>query len=380
MKSIFPKEILHHTSEMYRYNFLKRSQPIYMTILLFLVSICFALPFIEIDLYTTSPGMIRPSKERNVVTSPINGKIKEVLTTENAFVEKGDTLVTLDDLSVSQQIKLQQEELDSLKRYVDDLKLMSNPESVQSDSLASILFKSQFTQYLQKIKGFQKKLQRDLSLFKRQKHLYKKGVIARVEFEKSSFELEKTRNELVYFKKHQQSLWQNLLHQKKLERDQVRSKLSSLENRKSLHHIISPSTGNIQDLKGFEKNNFLYTGSSIAEISPQTDLVVECYVSPVDIGLLKKNHPVKFQIDAFNHNHWGSATGQIIRINQDISSINNLPMFKVLCSINETGLFLKGKSKGNLRKGMTLSALFFIEKRSLFQLLFDKLEDWYKPS
>ena len=380
MKSIFPKEILQHASEVYRYNFLKRTQAIYVILLLLLLSICIALPIIEIDLYSSSPGMIRPSKERNILTSPINGKIKEVLTTENAFVKKGDTLVTLDDLSVSQQMRLQEEELDSLHLYVNDLKLMSHPKMVQSDSIASTLFKSQFMRYLQKLKAFQRKLQRDLSLFNRQKHLYERGVIAKIEFEKSSFELEKTRNELQYFKKHQQSLWQNLLHQKKLERHRVQSKLSSLENRKSLHYIISPSTGSIQDLKGLEKNNFLYTGSSIAEISPQTDLMVECYVSPVDIGLLKKSHPVKFQIDAFNHSHWGSATGQIIRINQDISSINDLPMYKVLCSINETGLFLNKKTKGNLRKGMTLTALFFIDKRSLFQLLFDKLEDWYKPS
>ena len=108
--------------------------------------------------------------------------------------------------------------------------------------------------------------------------------------------------------------------------------------------------------------------------------MVECYVSPSDIGQIKKNQPVKFQIDAFDHARWGTATGQIVRINQDISKVNDIPMFKVLCSINETGLFLNKKINGSFQKGMTLTALFFIENRSLFQLLFDKLDDWYDPS
>ena len=108
--------------------------------------------------------------------------------------------------------------------------------------------------------------------------------------------------------------------------------------------------------------------------------MAECYVSPADIGLLKDNHSVKFQIDAFDHNRWGTATGHIVRINQDISNINDLPMFKVMCSINETDLFLNKTINGSLQKGMTLRALFFIDNRSLFQLLFDELEDWYDQS
>ncbi len=380
MKTIFPKEILDYTSELYRYKFLKKSQIIYVILLLSIFCIALALPFIKIDLYTSSPGMIRPSKERNLITSPINGKINDVLIVENSSVKKGDTLVTLDDSSVSIELGLAKEQLDSLKLYIHDLKLMCHSKIIRSDSLATTLFKGQFAEYEQKLQDLHEKLQRHLSLFKRQNQLYKKGVIAKIEFETASFELEQIRNQLLYFKKRRKSLWLNQLHQKKADLSNAQSKLLSLKRSKGLHYIISPSTGSIQDLKGLERNNFLYSGGAIAEISPQTDLMVECYVSPDDIGLLKKSHPVKFLIDAFDHNHWGSASGLIVRINQDISSSNDLPMFKVLCSINETRLFLNKTTKGNLQKGMTLKALFFIDNRSIFQLLFDELEDWYDPS
>lgn len=380
MKSIFPKEILDYTSELYRYNFLKRSQVIYMILLISLLIIGAALPFIKIDLYTSSPGIIRPSKERNLITSPINGMINDVLIVENSSVKEGDTLVILDDSSISQELALIEEHTDTLKLYIEDLKLMCHDLMVPQDSLVTALGKSQFQQYEQKLKDLEKKRQRHLSTFKRQNHLYKKGVIAKIEFETSAYELETSRNELLYFKKNQIRLWQNELHQKKSDLRVVQSKLLSLKKNKDLHYIVSPTTGNIQDFKGFDRNNFLYTGTAIAEISPQTDLMVECYVSPSDIGQIKNNQPVKFQIDAFDHARWGTATGQIVRINQDISKVNDLPMFKVLCSINETGLFLNKKINGSFQKGMTLTALFFIENRSLFQLLFDKLDDWYDPS
>lgn len=379
MKAIFPKEILDYTSEVYRYNFLKRSQTIYMIILISLLLLGCALPFIKIDLYSSSPGMIRPSKERNLITSPINGKVNHVLIAENSSVKEGDTLVILDDSSISHELALIEEQNDTLKLYIEDLKLISHDPMAPADSITTTLAKSLRQQYEQKLKDLQEKLHRDLSSFKRQNHLYNKGVIAKIEFETSAYVLEKSRNELLYFKKHQKSLWQNELHQKKSDLRVVQSKLLSLHKNKDLHYIISPATGNIQEFKGLDKNNFLYTGTAIAEISPQTDLMVECYVSPSDIGQIKNNQPVKFQIDAFDHMRWGTATGQIIRINQDISNINDLPMFKVLCSINETGLFLNKKINGSFQKGMTLTALFFIENRSLFQLLFDKLDDWYDP-
>lgn len=379
MKAIFPKEILDYTSEVYRYNFLKRSQTIYMIILISLLLLGCALPFIKIDLYSSSPGMIRPSKERNLITSPINGKVNHVLIAENSSVKEGDTLVILDDSSISHELALIEEQNDTLKLYIEDLKLISHDPMAPADSITTTLAKSLRQQYEQKLKDLQEKLHRDLSSFKRQNHLYRKGVIAKIEFETSAYELEKSRNELLYFKKHQKSLWQNELHQKKSDLRVVQSKLLSLHKNKDLHYIISPATGNIQEFKGLDKNNFLYTGTAIAEISPRTDLMVECYVSPSDIGQIKNNQPVKFQIDAFDHMRWGTATGQIIRINQDISKVNDLPMFKVLCSINETGLFLNKKINGSFQKGMTLTALFFIENRSLFQLLFDKLDDWYDP-
>ena len=55
-------------------------------------------------------------------------------------------------------------------------------------------------------------------------------------------------------------------------------------------------------------------------------------------------------------------------------------MFKVVCKINQEHLKLKNGFKGNLKKGMTFNARFFIARRSTFELLYDKVDDWFVPN
>ena len=110
------------------------------------------------------------------------------------------------------------------------------------------------------------------------------------------------------------------------------------------------------------------------------NLIVECYVTPSELGFLRLNDVVKFQIDAFPHNQWGLASGKILHISYDPTMEQNTPMFKVICSINETSLFLSNSIRGNLQKGMTLAAKFSLAKRTVFQLLFEKKNDSHQPS
>ena len=132
-----------------------------------------------------------------------------------------------------------------------------------------------------------------------------------------------------------------------------------------------------EEFKSLEISNFIYSGSAIAEIPPQTDLFVECYISPKDIGSVNNNQSVEFQIDAFDYREWGMASGIIERVANEITIINGKPVFQVICSLNESALFLNTFTRGELKNGMTLKTCFFDRNRSLFTLLFDQADDWY---
>jgi HlyD family secretion protein len=86
--------------------------------------------------------------------------------------------------------------------------------------------------------------------------------------------------------------------------------------------------------------------------------------------VLKVNNKVNFQIDAYNYNQWGLASGNIIDIGKDIEFIENASVFKIQCKINEKQLKLKNGFAGELKKGMTLNAQFKLAERSLFNLLY----------
>ena len=124
-----------------------------------------------------------------------------------------------------------------------------------------------------------------------------------------------------------------------------------------------------------------YRRKSLGEISPDSGLIAETYVAPKDIGLLKIGTKARFQIDAYNYNEWGMATGKITSISSDIFMQNGAqPFFKVRCLLDKNSLNLKNGYVGKIKKGMTLQARFFVTRRTLFQLLYDKADDWLNPN
>ncbi|MFP5250088.1 MAG: secretion protein HlyD, partial [Acidobacteriota bacterium] len=53
--------------------------------------------------------------------------------------------------------------------------------------------------------------------------------------------------------------------------------------------------------------------------------------------------------------------------------------FEVVVHPRATALHLPGGARGELRKGLTLSARFLVARRSVFQLLYDDANAWLNP-
>src|SRR5690606_36355541 len=107
---------------------------------------------------------------------------------------------------------------------------------------------------------------------------------------------------------------------------------------------------------GMQKGTYVFANQKVAEISPDTTLLAFCYINPSDIGLIKKEQEVRFQIDAFNYNQWGLLTGRVIDISDDIVMLNDKqPVFKVRCALNNDHLTLKNGYKGYVKKGMSFT-------------------------
>jgi HlyD family secretion protein len=331
------------------------------------------------DIYSSAQGILKSHKERNQITSLHSGKIKTIFIEENKYVQQGDTLLTIDNAAGLAKLKLLNDQLEEVKKFICDLNYLSNTKSLSLDSLHSFLYQKQYLLYIQKLRELQTRRFKTKKDFIRQQKLYKKEVIAKLEFENSKYNFEISLNELDHFKKQQLNQWQSKLTEQKNKSKELKSSIFQLNDEQKNYIITASIKGTIQNLKGLEAGNFIIAGTSIADISPDTDLIAECYINPSDIGMLKKNNEVKFQINAFNYNQWGMATGKIISISKDITIVNNMPLFRVICSLDQKQLKLKNGFEGELKKGMTLNARFFIINRSAYDLLYDKADDWFTP-
>lgn len=170
---------------------------------------------------------------------------------------------------------------------------------------------------------------------------------------------------------------QQITYQDKLE--QLQTKEQQLNEERQQYLIKAPISGTIQNMKGIYVGSFVYPNQPLAQISPDTGLIAECYILPRDIGLIREGMEARFHISAFDYNQWGTLTGKIKEISKGVTIINNRPVFIVRSTLDQTFLELGNGYRGKLKKGMTFQARFTVARRSLFQLLFDNVDDWLNP-
>jgi len=209
--------------------------------------------------------------------------------------------------------------------------------------------------------------------------LYQKEVIPLAEIEQKEYELDQIREEQQLFVRQARNEWQKEQTEYQLQNRNYKNEIAGFTSELEKYYITAPISGFISGYSGVQSGSFLTVGQSIATLSPDDRLIAESLVSPKDIGYLKPGMEVIYQVDAFNYNQWGLASGEILDISKEIFLANNQPHFKVRSTIHESFLSLKNGTKGELKKGLTTTTRFKLTKRTLAQLLFDKADDWLNP-
>jgi len=243
-------------------------------------------------------------------------------------------------------------------------------------------------QYQRELSAMQEKIaqiQTQLSLaqkdFDRAATLYTQGVIPKAEYDKYYYDYQGLKRQISGTREQQIAQWQT---QKREVERQISSSGSEVQriNQEQKNYIITaPISGRLVNFSGIQKNNFLTQGQDIGEISPEVSLVAECLVSPKDIGFIHTGQNAKYQIDTYNYNQWGLLEGKVSEIDQNIK-INEQTgeaFFRVICQMDKNYLQLKNGYKGQVDKGMTFTARFHLIDRTLWQLLFDRVDDWFNP-
>jgi multidrug resistance efflux pump len=374
--AIFPKEVIRFSLESHYFRFSGDSKIIYLLIVGMVIIFFTALPLVKVDITIQSRGIIRSQAEPTNIQTPVTGQVQEILISENRKVTIGDTLIRLAPEKIFDQLSILNARIRLYSEYIYDLEILvaGSGKGLQSD-----LLRSSFAEYTQKLNEYQIQIETIRKDFERIKLLFEKDVIAAVDFEKKELELNQLLKERDFYTSQKKAEWHQQLFQYRTELQSLTDNRDQLRFEKRFYVVVAPVSGYISNFTGVQTGSFIFPNQTIATISPADSLIAECYVSPNDIGYLRNEMPVSFQVDAYNYNQWGLASGTIIDISNHPYQENETVYFKVRCKLDQDHLSLKSGYEGKLKNGLTLTARCMVTRRSLFNLLFDKADDWLNP-
>lgn len=356
-----------------------RTQIIYITVLVLIVTVLVALPFINVSLSVQGAGIIRPVSEKTEIKSLTTDIVEQVFVHEGQYVERGTPLIKFRTNNISSRIQFLQYQKKEIESYTSDLTQLVNSRE-EAPILRSALYQQEYSYALRQNEELQNKLQKATRDYNRNKELYESGVIAAMEFENITSQYSSAQNEIKITNNNQNSKWQADLTKYKSSLEEISSSLEQTKKEEDFYTVRAPISGNIEQFSGIYVGSTLRAGETVSVISPDSALISEIYVSPKDIGYLRQSSNVKIQVDAFNYNEWGILQGSIKSISSDFILVNNMPMFKVRCNLDKNYLSLQNGIKGVMKKGMTVRARFSIAERSLFQLLYQSADSWLNPT
>jgi len=380
-KQLFPKEFINTSLEHYTFRIRRKSNAIYLVLVLLTVSAIAALPLTSIDVSVSVNGQVGTKDQRHILTSPVSGMLTSYNLNENKIVVENEILLRFDPSDINQELELIDSRINNLQNFISDLSLLIDQTSTlkQSDLSTS---KYQLV-HLQYISALEKLLLEKDNLKRvhgRQKSLFDQKVIAAAVYETDETNYERAKAEIEFFKTQSINSWKQASLDFGVEKDQLLLKKEQLLTEQKKYTLVAPGKGELQNVSVLRRGQFIQAGLKIAELSPDTLLIATCWVPPKDIGLLKKGMTGTFRIHAFNFNEWGFLKGKVKDISSDVYVLNGQPVFRVECELEKSFLSLKNGFEGKLKKGMTFQSNFQITTRTLYQLLYDKVDDWLNPN
>ncbi|MDO4702408.1 HlyD family secretion protein [Tannerella sp.] len=376
---LLSNEFIENSIETYIYKHTTTSQKIYWVVLAAVTVALVSLPFIYVDISVQGLGIIRPVAEKTEIKSPVTELVDSVYVREGEQVKKGDILLRFRTNSSDYKIAYQSNRLNDYAEQLSDLTYLAR--GVSPSSFQSPVCKQEYHYYIKRKKELETSLDQAEKEYLRNKALFEKKVIAEEEYDTYYYRYKSQQNELASLIENQMSTWQANLNALRNSHNEMYTSLKQEIKDKDMYFVKSPVSGTLDQFSAIYRGSSIRAGESLAVISPDSTLYFEVYVTPRNIGYLSLGMPVIVQIESFNYNEWGTVSGTVREISSDfMTDSGGNSYYKVKCGMDRDYLQLKNGRTGKLKKGMTVSAHFMITRRSLFDLLYQKMDDWVNPA
>lgn len=376
--SLLPNEWIENSIETYIYQHTTKSQVIYWVVLAAVTAALIALPFIYVDISVQGSGVVRPVTEKTEIKAAITELVDSVYVREGQQVNKGDILLRFRTNNSDYKITYQTNRLNDFEAHLADLAYLAKGEAPAN--FCSPVRRQEYTYFVRRRNELETSLAQAEKEYNRHNNLFNKKVISEEEYEKYYYQYISQQNELASLIQSQLSTWQADLNSYRNQRNEMNTALKQEQKDKDMYIVRSPVAGTIDQFSGIYRGSSIQAGQSLAVISPDSTLCMEVYVTPRNIGFMSIGMPVNVQVESFNYNEWGTVPGKVKDISSDfLTDSQGNSYYKIKCEMERDYLKLKNGRVGRLKKGMTVSAHFMVTRRSLFDLLYQKIDDWANP-
>ena len=349
----------------------------YVLILFVLIGTLISLIYIQVEVSAQSRGILRSVQDPAPILSLVSGIVSQVNMRNNQAVHRGDTLLRIDDRRMQEELENQISLSKVNEDIIQDLhEILSRSEQ---PLLTQATIRQDFDSFVAQKKEAQTKIQSAMAIWARQQKLFADRVIPHMEYEQAEHDYQITLASWRLAEAKQYAHWQRQYKEAIELQHTYDMSIQKIVLERKQYTIRAPIDGTLTNVKGFEANSFLSSAGLLGEISPDHGLLAECQVGPKDIGLLRLGQLVRLQFDAFPYHQWGFIPGQVIEIDRNPQLQNGAVLFRVRCRLLEKNLRLKNGHGVKVMKGMTVTARFFLAKRSLAQLIVDRTDTYFNP-
>lgn len=381
---LIPFSVTNLCLESYFIKITSGSKIVYWIIIGMIVSVIAILPFIYVDVSVQAPGYFQSVIEKQVIYTPLQGKIVFSSIHNGDRVKRGDTLLIIDTETIKAQKTALTRRISDNEASIRDLEKLvqtdSSDNKLMSDDLTTQRYKAELANLRNQMAiQFQKFLKKKTE-HERNELLYNQELIPETDYENSLFILNSEKDNLNQILLYQKSIWQNDLSVRRNDDVNLLASLEQCSEGLTNRIVTAPANGEIIQSADLQTGSIIGQGQKVAELSPDGELVATCFVKPADIGLIKEKQLVRIQVDAFNYNEWGMLTGEITDISDDMIIENGATaFFRIRCKPDKNFLSLKNGHRAFIKKGMSLNTRIVVIRRSLYNLLFDKADKWFNP-
>lgn len=377
----------------------------------------------ELDELSRGEGEIIPSKQLQVIQNLEGGIVAEILVNEGELVEKGQTLMRIDDTRFASSFK--ENKVRELELTAKTVRLKAESEGVefvipenfpyefeslvrQERSLFEarrrelnanvMVFEEQLSQKRQELiqaESKRKQLSSSYSLLKQERNmtapLVRDGVVSEVEYlrlkrqvvdlqgELNNIRLSLPRLEasvketsgmLEEAKLKFKSVARSELNETLSEMARLKEALTGMQDKLRRTEITSPVKGTIKELLFNTVNGVVQPGDEILNIIPWEDtLLVEAKLRPSDIAKVLKGQTAVIKVSAYDFSIYGGVDALVSTVSPStILNEKGEPFYVVRLTTNKPYIE-KDNKKLPLIAGMTVSVDILTGKKTVMDYL-----------